>query len=55
MASTSHDDTRSGGTRGNQLLTSTIALVLSALLAAEGRRSSTCDRWWRSTCSSGSR
>ena len=36
MASTSHDGTRSGGTRGNQLLTSTIALVLIALLAAEG-------------------
>jgi hypothetical protein len=36
MASTPHDDAGASGPRGNELLTSAIAVVLIALLAAEG-------------------
>jgi hypothetical protein len=36
MASTPHDDARAPGPRGNELLTSAVAVVLIALLAAEG-------------------
>jgi hypothetical protein len=36
MASTPHDDARASGPRGNELLTSAVAVVLIALLAAEG-------------------
>ena len=36
MASTPHEDARAAGPRGNELLTSAVAVVLIALLAAEG-------------------